>query len=170
MDPSISDLPKPVADLVVSLHDHTDRVEVPQDQTGQISGFIEFNQNYVPHQTETLYVPDLVPGQFQPLEEINDETLRLLDIDAMIAAESVEKQALDLGLILSTQQSEQLDQNSQSLQSMQKMDCSDQPALLKLHKPVAKPVKKSASKKIVPSKQFLPPVSDDAVDNMWLKR
>ena len=72
-----SDLPKPISKLLDSLCDHTDLVEPKEGSVGEPIQFVEFNQGYVSKATETSYVPDLVPGQFQLLEEIDDEALHL---------------------------------------------------------------------------------------------
>ncbi len=68
-------LPKPVARLVESLHHYTDLVEQqPSFGTGEIEILDYPSAEMGPH-TETLYVPDLMQGEFQPLEELDDEVL-----------------------------------------------------------------------------------------------
>ncbi len=116
---------------------------------------------------ETSYVPDLTQGDFQPLEEADEEWLEKIDLEAII------KQAEILTAMLAapnTNMSQSSDTNN--LENEKKFP-NHIPSLLKLHtvKPV-EPVAKTKEKKtkIVPPRTFLPPVSDSQVDDARFKR
>ncbi len=51
----------------------------------QVMEFMDFAGQKTPLHTETSYVPDLTQGEFQPLEDPDDEWLKKLDLEAIIA-------------------------------------------------------------------------------------
>ena len=162
------DTPKPVQDLLDSLSAYEELVQPKEGSTPVVIEILKYDRPTQPH-TEMSYVPDLTQGEFQPLEDIDDELLQKLDLETIVAAaeESMKN--------ISTQQYEQ---HTPKIFNAKDDPVSDSgllaesssatafnhhvPPLLKLHKPKPVPAK------IVPphsAHHFLPPVSDSAVDD-----
>ena len=139
-----------------------------------------------PH-TVTPYVLDLTQGELQPLEEIDDETLQKMDLEAIIAqAEeltkpvSIQKVQAHQPVILNTKEMDGVFYGNDLLEKSNSASNSAVPLLLKLHPhaiPRPNPCK-TIIPKIVPMEkknvpvgwQFLPPVPDSAIDGHHFKR
>ncbi len=65
------------------MRDHTDLIEPKESAVGIVAPILEFDTSTQPH-TETSYVPDLIPGEFQPLEECEEDWLQKLDLEAIV--------------------------------------------------------------------------------------
>ncbi len=75
-----ADTPRPVAQLLESLHQYTDGIEPDLSKPAIPIDFVDYsNDKTLPH-TETSYVPDLNQGEFQPLEEADKEWLEKIDL------------------------------------------------------------------------------------------
>ena len=139
-----------------------------------------------PH-TETSYVLDLTQGEMQPLEEIDDETLQKMDLEAIIAqAEELTKPVstqevqAHQPVILNAKEMDGVFHGNDLLEKSNSASNSAVPPLLKLH-PCAPPRPnpcKTIIPKIVPMEKknvpvgqwFLPPIPDSAIDDHHFKR
>ncbi len=140
-----NDTPKPIVDLLDSLSRHdeivADNIVAPGLPLGLM---LDFSDKQTQPLTETSYVLDLTQGELQPLEDLDEEELAKMDLDAIITAELDKLKELD------------------SLKTTMTMVKSHIPPLLKLHTP-----KPSAHPK---ERVFLPPVSDEQVNSQKHKR
>ena len=82
------DTPKPIVDLLELLSRHDELVA--QNVVGEAIAMpehLDFTNQQTQLHTETSYVLDLTQGELQPLEDLDEELLGKMDMDAIIAAE-----------------------------------------------------------------------------------
>ena len=133
----------------------------PSSGIGKIAKILDYPSAEMGPHTETLYVPDLTQGEFQPLEELDDEVLSQMDLNTIISKE--------LGKLNDYEQQANVHGNTQTppkieLSPKKTSPRSQQaPPLLKLHKLIqnCKPAKECV---------FLCPVTPDEVDQQGFKR
>ncbi len=145
--------------------------------------YLDYSNDKPRPETEISYVPDLMQGHLQPLEYIDDETLQHLDLEAIIAESQCQEQPNPN----EGNSSPILTESQEVCDSVKVHQKSMPPPLLKLYKPTLAPAPTNqvnfASKPVIPpvkpilkpvfikpASRFLPPVTDQEVDNNRFKR
>ena len=82
MDEFVSSTPRPIAQLLDSLDPV---VQGAEGTVGKVVQFMDFSGQKTPPHTETSYVPDLTQGELQPLEDMDDDWLQKVDLEAIVA-------------------------------------------------------------------------------------
>ena len=134
IDPD-SNTPQPIAHLLDSLREYTDYIQPDVSKLAIPIDFVDYsNVKMLPH-TETSYIPDLTQGEFQPLEEADDEWLEKIDLEAII--KSVESMTVTVPV----SQQEVTDHNDTLMMNMSSKEKTVQShvlPLLKLHPAIPK--------------------------------